>query len=452
MRKIITVFAGRENNLNVLTKYLKQAINFKLIDEVHFWNYTRNDNDDNYLKRITNVHRTKSINDDYNRIHLPIYNGGFYFNVKAANDIHVKISNGIDDYEIVLGGWNNTRSIIRKDTKELCVLDKVGIADKYNYIEIIVIIINNVLNVIKNKIVLMQLKLENYSINSVHVKTGFGSEGIFRYDHIENPQFYLMDVDNKSTWYDYYMFYNKIEYYEDIIIKCDDDIVFMDLNKLNDYINYVNKSNYDIYYANIINNSVCGYYQQQMNLIPNDLIKLEYPDNNINGSLWESPDKAYKLHNYFIDNYNKFINNNFDNLDKVIKINTRFSINFFAMKGYNWSKFSSMDKMSNDEYFISVYLVENKLIKPVIYLDFFVSHLSFNNQLEKGLDIKNLLVKYNDLYYTLHSNNNHENIKNNDKNYLINSLSKCINIIENNKEILSDDIKKIIENLYKSIS
>src|SRR5207248_541679 len=41
----------------------------------------------------------------------------FYFRVRACNDVHVALASAMDhvqyQYEIVIGGWNNTQSVIR---------------------------------------------------------------------------------------------------------------------------------------------------------------------------------------------------------------------------------------------------------------------------------------------------------------------------------------------------
>ena len=59
-KTILTIFAGRENNLNILNKYLSKALDLKLLDEVHYWNYTRKNEDDLYVKSISNLKRTSS--------------------------------------------------------------------------------------------------------------------------------------------------------------------------------------------------------------------------------------------------------------------------------------------------------------------------------------------------------------------------------------------------------
>ena len=47
----------------------------------------------------------------------------------------------------------------------------------------------------------------------------------------------------------------------DILIKCDDDIVFIDVNNFESYINSMKHGKF--YYPNIVNNDVCAYYQQK---------------------------------------------------------------------------------------------------------------------------------------------------------------------------------------------
>jgi hypothetical protein len=58
---------------------------------------------------------------------------------------------------------------------------------------------------------------------------------------------------------------------------------------------------------------------------------LEYPHQynkyGMCGSLWDSGSKAEQLHNYFIDNYYKFITHDYDK--EIIQINSRFNIILF---------------------------------------------------------------------------------------------------------------------------
>jgi len=261
-KNILTIFAGRENNLIILNKYLTKALDLKLLDEIHYWDYTRNNSDELYLKSI-------------------------------------------------------------------CT--------------------NN---------------------------------------------FYYMKTTIKSSWINYYNYYDKPEFKDDIIIKCDDDIVFIDLSKLGEFINYTRTTDNNLVFANTINNGVSAYYQQnKFNLIPKELMELEYPVNGFCGSLWESGTKAEQLHNYFIDNYKSFLDYNYNN--EIISITTRFSINFFAIKGSDWNIIK--DCGNNDEHNLTVTYVKNNKLKNVLYTNFYVAHLSFYMQEETNINSTDLRVKYNKL-------------------------------------------------------
>ena len=145
-------------------------------------------------------------------------------------------------------------------------------------------------------------------------------------------------------------------------------------------------------FANIINNGVAAYYQQnKYNLIPKELLDLEYPTGGMCGTLWDSGIKAEILHNYFINNYNKFLQNDHNN--EIIQINTRFSINFFGIKGKDWHTIK--DCWPDDEHLLTTDYVIHRGFKNVLYSNFYVSHLSFYRQIETGINLDDLRQKYN---------------------------------------------------------
>jgi len=124
---------------------------------------------------------------------------------------------------------------------------------------------------------------------------------------------------------------------------------------------------------------------------------LEYPlHNNIYGmcgSLWDSGPKAEILHNYFIDNYHKFITHNYDK--EIIQINSRFSINFFGYKGKHFNKIKEC--WPDDENLLTTDYVLNRKFINVFYSDFYVSHLSFYRQIETGINLDKLRIRYKEL-------------------------------------------------------
>jgi hypothetical protein len=109
--------------LDLLITYLKRALELNMIDEVHIWNYTCNSEDDKYIKNISNVYRTTSIsNGKYIHALLNVIDNHITFHVIAKNDIHVKFLYNQQEYEIILGAFSNTRSIIRINQTEKCII------------------------------------------------------------------------------------------------------------------------------------------------------------------------------------------------------------------------------------------------------------------------------------------------------------------------------------------
>ena len=54
---IISIFSGRKPNLEILTRYLNVALDLHIINEVHFWNYDRNPDDEIFIKDLCNTNK-----------------------------------------------------------------------------------------------------------------------------------------------------------------------------------------------------------------------------------------------------------------------------------------------------------------------------------------------------------------------------------------------------------
>ena len=372
---IVSIFAGRKKNLEILNKYLQKALDLNIIDEVHFWNNTRNKDDEEYLKSISNLKRS-SKNLDYT-ITPEIIDNSFELMIKGIG-AHIKIN----DYEIILGN----RSVIRDKDKELFSLTMNNVMNtEYNTFKFV---INDKINVYKNNKLIMTTNVHPFILDKIIFKTE--GPGHVQYKTTQNKGFYFMDTCEKN-WKNYYNHYAK-GFENDIIMKCDDDIVYIDVVQLPKYIDFIKNNDYDLVFANTINNGVSAFFQQEFGLIPKELMELEYPHNGFCGSLWENGKKAEKLHDYFIENYKKFVTHQ---SNKYIEINTRFSINFFGYKGKNWHKIA--DCYVEDEHTLTVECVNNRQFKNMLYCDFYVSHLSFAKQNET-MDLNRMIYRYNMLY------------------------------------------------------
>jgi hypothetical protein len=229
---------------------------------------------------------------------------------------------------------------------------------------------------------------ETLPLTDIHIKSSINTTCEIKFNPATNNGFHFLDKGSSPSWSEFYNYYSARRYKKATIIKCDDDIVYIDLARLPDFISYVNKSDKTIVFANTINNGVSAYHQQLSGLLPKRLGDFEYPNNGLCGSLWASAEKATALHKFFIRRINRFIK--YKSEKKVVDIRHRFSINFFAMKGENWHIVKSAGN-GDDERFI-----EN-LNNKVLYEEFFVSHLSFYKQIEKGIDLSYLRGLYIDL-------------------------------------------------------
>lgn len=386
---ILTVFAGRQENLKILLQYLKEAIRLGIIHEVHLWNNTRNVADDVFLRSCSELKRCSSSADGhYTRISPVIHANTFHLNIKAAHDIHIKLLNDLDEYEIVLGGWNNTRCAVRENGRDMFHLFKEGIAEKDRMAAYEIRL--HPLSIEKEGDPVFSIPIrEGFEMNEIYLKTGHGAVGHVSYESL-NSKIYFMDTCEKS-WKNYYEYYDDPQFSEDIILKCDDDIVFMDLKRLPDYLQFIQDHDYDLVFANTINNGVAAYYQKHaFHLIP-ESIPLEYPVGGFCGSLWESGEKANELHDYFLDHYSSFLTKEYP---EAIPIYTRFSINFFGYKGKDWHKIKGC--YADDEYNLTVEYLD-KGFKNIMYVPFYVSHLSFNRQNETGIHLDRLRSKYDAL-------------------------------------------------------
>ena len=278
--------------------------------------------------------------------------------------------------------------------------------------------------------------------------------------------FYKKDLNNKTNWNPFYKQIASNSLDDDIIIKCDDDILFIDIYALKDAIidRYNDKESFLIH-SNCINNGVCAYYQRHLfPKLKDDLNK--YPKGGILGVLFENPIIAYAIHNQFYTD----ILDNIINLEKYIiddvYINSRISINFILINGRDCKYLT--DVSYSDEYELSSFIPE-KLCRPnKIKGNLITSHLSYTFQEKILLNNNEILNNYSKIknnYILLKTglryNNNISNKfkcnKNLDDTYIvknwINEYSFYIKNIETNNYLYInyDDDELCLSNSSKTI-
>jgi len=133
-------------------------------------------------------------------------------------------------------------------------------------------------------------------------RTGYGSNGEWLFPDTEDAPARLFVRGPSTDYPPGAMFYNSAyqyyganvdRYQNDIFLKCDDDIVFFDLDRLAEFIDFRRRNTgYFLLSANVVNNGVCAYFQQASGAIPPGFDDYEMPRGGMCGSLWGSGAKA----------------------------------------------------------------------------------------------------------------------------------------------------------------
>jgi hypothetical protein len=201
--------------------------------------------------------------------------------------------------------------------------------------------------------------------------------------------FYPPNPD-KHIWGHYYQYYYNNLHDNDTIIKCDDDIIYIDIteNKFKDFIGSIDSE--ALYFPNIVNNDVCACLQQNKGI--HDLFDYNINSNQLQSVGIKQPltnwftnyEKAQKIHKLFLNDIKKF---NLSN-EPIIEYGSRISINFFASKGsYAKKIFKNLnEKFYDDEGFIGTIPGIPHFNKHKINLNLTVCHFQFRPQNGKLLD------------------------------------------------------------------
>lgn len=216
---------------------------------------------------------------------------------------------------------------------------------------------------------------------------------MFINDHKHKTGYEIKNVQNKNIWDEYYQYYANANLNDSIVIKCDDDIVYIDISQFQQYIDFVNDNKqYKLVFPSIVNNGICAYYQQQNGLMllkPTDLIFSHHCE-----SVLYSKEKWEYIHNSFIDDIDSWTQKTKDILPIAHETGVRFSINFFAIHSDNLELFGSLPRDSaNDEYELTV--AKESICS--IFMPFTVSHFTFIGQRNQGINEKQMLDRYSSL-------------------------------------------------------
>ncbi len=179
-----------------------------------------------------------------------------------------------------------------------------------------------------------------------------------------------------ELWYNFYKYYADNMNANDVLVKVDDDILYVNVSEFGCFTKYVH---YEIsaftVSANIVNNGVVAHIQQKLGILPLDLGYLEYPHGGAYGSLWGSANQAYKLHKYFVEHMEDFYH------DKLIRYRERLSINLLAYSGrVAQMAYETLRHHGGDEPGLTTYANVVLNVTNVIYMRLVAAHATFHGQ------------------------------------------------------------------------
>lgn len=263
----------------------------------------------------------------------------------------------------------------------------------------------------------------------------------------ENGKYSLkIPLKNLRSWDGFYNYYYDHINENDILIKCDDDIVYIDTNKFETFVNSITEDYF--YFPNIVNNDVLAYFQQQNNI--HNLFDYNIPDINDRqynySNKWpltnwyDTFNKAKSIHELFIENPNKFHLND----KELIHYKSRISINLFACKGTLIKK--KFDNILNHD--DEAYISSTSNVGNIINLNCTVVHFQFGPQ-NHGNNLDN---SYLDKYKQLSTLLKNKSVKYDElsiKSEMLNEIiNKCYNEILN-RNVDDDGLKTYTEHLNK---
>lgn len=433
-KSILTTFAGRRDRMGLLCRYARAALARGIIDEWHVWDFSRNPADAAWLRQeFPAVRMTPGNGLDYftapRRLRAappqqpPVRPkaqslASLRLSVAATNDVHIGLcreQGAGQSYEIVLGGWGNNYSVVRayddpdmlrfparRAPNEPHVLAEhtPGLLAEWGFADVSLTLDTDGLRVRVNdrEIIALPGPIAAGEF-SVLYRSGFGADAEWRFPEAPGArEFLFLPAPPRAEtaaapalfYLPFYRHYarQRVEYADDLLLKCDDDIVFFDLDGLRRFIAYRRAHpEYFLLSANVVNNGVCAWFQQEHGVFPRDLLDLELPPHGLCGSLWGSREKAETLHDHFLHDPARFTATTMGTIDWRYRI----SINFIALLGSDLAHIP--DSMADDEDFLS-YGGRVRARKPnAIFGPFCAVHLTFGPQ-DGGFNHARILTDY----------------------------------------------------------
>ena len=197
----------------------------------------------------------------------------------------------------------------------------------------------------------------------------------------------LLRNPNKRGYSEYYRYYAEVSPWQGVIIKADDDVVFVNSTMVKPYAQFLwNRTDTCIFLlsASVINQGLCAYHQQQLGAIPTSIEVFEWPPNGM-GALQVNGTMALHLHEYFLaseENRQKF----YITEPQFIPYETSYNINFIALRGESFVESWELiqEKLRSEEKYYDEGAITRDAVRKNkregIYMPLVVAHASFSHQ------------------------------------------------------------------------
>lgn len=233
--------------------------------------------------------------------------------------------------------------------------------------------------------------IKRLAVDEVHMWDYTRNESDAQYLKEACTDFKIFSVTDKSNYGEYYKYYTSERFPDPltVIVKCDDDIVFIDTSVFDEFIK-ARRLDTDAVLMSpaVINNPMCGVIQSQRGVLQG----LKRTDFGMDASC------ANKIHKQFLKNPRRFITecrktNRFSELPTAAQY--RFNINFIAVLAKDLDiLFQNEFVAIDDERFLGITAPMFYKRNIVIDLHFIVCHMAFTSQREQGYDETRHLEKY----------------------------------------------------------
>lgn len=209
----------------------------------------------------------------------------------------------------------------------------------------------------------------------------------------------LMKPNNKKSWGEYYRYYTRDRFPDPdtVIIKCDDDIVFIDTDAFSDFIAKRREDRCSLLHsASVVNGSVTSLIQNHHDFLPKD----KFSESDLLHILHSDTVPAM-IHDFFLANSCSIIENARQlrgvlyNID--INYPTQLSINFVAILAKDLDLFQSSDLDIHDEEALGLNMPKALGRCNTVNMGFIVCHSAFLGQRLAGFDDSPYLEKYANL-------------------------------------------------------